>query len=48
VPRSATVVAVGPVVVYSLNGATFLSVVTGHGSTQRRAQAIADARLDGT
>jgi MFS family permease len=44
-PRSATVVADGPVVLYALDGATFVSVVTGHESTRRRAEAVADARL---
>jgi CRP-like cAMP-binding protein len=45
VPRSATIVADGPVVLYALDGATFVSVVTGHQSTRRRAEAVADARL---
>ena len=45
-PRSATVVADGPVVLYALDGPTFVSVVTGHESTRRRADALADARLE--
>jgi MFS family permease len=47
VPRAATVVADGPVVLYALDGATFVSVVTGHESTRRRVDAVTDALLAG-
>jgi MFS family permease len=46
VPRSATVIADGPVVLYALSGAQFLTVVTGHDPTRRRAAAAAAPRLD--
>ena len=45
IPRSATVVAKGPVVLYALAGDAFLSVVTGHEATRRRSEAVARARL---
>jgi MFS family permease len=46
VPRSATVIAEGPVVLYALNGAEFVTVVTGHGGTRSRAEAVAAQRLE--
>ena len=46
-PRSATAVAHGTVVLYALDGDTFISVVTGHDATRRRAEAVATARLSG-
>jgi hypothetical protein len=45
VPRSATVVAAGRVVLYGLDGDRFITVVTGHEPTSRRAHAVATARL---
>ncbi|MEP7179778.1 MAG: cyclic nucleotide-binding domain-containing protein, partial [Pseudonocardiales bacterium] len=45
VPRTATVVADGPVVLYALDGATFVTVVTGHAATRRHAEAVATTRL---
>ena len=47
VPRTATVVADGPVELYELEGDVFVSVVSGHDATRRRAEAVATARLDG-
>jgi signal-transduction protein with cAMP-binding, CBS, and nucleotidyltransferase domain len=47
VPRSATVVADGPVVLYALDGQQFVTVVTGHDPTRRKAEAVADLRLRG-
>lgn len=44
-PRSATVVANGPVVLYALDGETFMTVVTGHDATHRHSEGIADERL---
>jgi hypothetical protein len=45
VPRTATIVADGPVVLYRLAGDAFLTIVTGHGATADRVQALAAARL---
>jgi MFS family permease len=45
VPRTATVIAEGPVVLYALDGAAFVTVVTGHDATRRRAEAVATSRL---
>jgi MFS family permease len=46
VPRTATVIAAGPAVLYALDGAAFVTVVTGHDATRRHAEAVATARLD--
>jgi len=46
VPRTATVIADGPVELYELEGDVFVSVVSGHDATRRRAEAVATARLD--
>jgi hypothetical protein len=45
IPRSATVVAHGRVVLYALAGDTFLTVVTGHEATRSRSEAVASSRL---
>ncbi|MDT4959932.1 MAG: hypothetical protein QOD31_3731, partial [Pseudonocardiales bacterium] len=45
VPRTATVIADGPVVLYALDGAAFVTVVTGHDATRRHAEAVATSRL---
>lgn len=45
VPRTATVTARGPVVLYRLEGEQFLTVVTGHDATARRADDEAARRL---
>ena len=46
VPRSATVVADGAVELYELDSDAFLAVVSGHAATRRRAEAVAESRLD--
>ncbi|MDT4974135.1 MAG: hypothetical protein QOG22_4278, partial [Pseudonocardiales bacterium] len=45
VPRTATVIADGPVVLYALDGAAFVTVVTGHDATRRHAESVATSRL---
>jgi hypothetical protein len=45
VPRSATVIADGPVVLYALDGDKFVTVVTGHDTTRHHAEAVATSRL---
>ena len=45
VPRSATVIADGPVVVYALDGAEFVRVVTGHPGTRARTDEVVDRHL---
>ena len=47
IPRSATVVAKGPVVLYALDAEAFLTVVTGHEATRRYVDAVATSRLTG-
>ena len=46
VPRSVTVVADITVELYELDSDAFLAVVSGHAATRRRADAVAEARLD--
>jgi Cyclic nucleotide-binding domain/Major Facilitator Superfamily len=46
VPRTATVTAVSPAMVFALGREAFLAAVTGHASTARAAAAVADERLD--
>jgi MFS family permease len=45
VPRTATIVADGPLVLYRLDGAAFLTIVTGHAATADRVDALAATRL---
>jgi CRP-like cAMP-binding protein len=45
VPRSASVVAAGPVIAYAVDGPTFVRVVTGHDATRLRAEAVATQHL---
>jgi MFS family permease len=45
VPRTATVAAAGPVVLYALEGDAFLTVVTGHDATRRYSEDVADGYL---
>lgn len=47
VPRTATAVADGPVVLYKLSGDDFLAVVTGHEATRARSEEVAERRLSG-
>jgi CRP-like cAMP-binding protein len=44
-PRTATVRATGPVLVYSLDGAEFVAAVTGHAPSAAAAEAIVGERL---
>ena len=43
-PRNATVTAIGPVTLFALDGANFLTVVAGHAPTRHRAEDIAAHR----
>jgi MFS family permease len=43
-PRNATVTAIGPVTLFALDGANFLTVVAGHAPTRNRAEDIAALR----
>lgn len=45
VPRTASVVARGPVAAYSLDRASFLEAVTGHGASHAAARSVADEHL---
>jgi len=48
IPRTATVVAATPLVLYALDRATFLEAVTGHPQARLSAEQVADRRLSGS